>query len=92
MKCSSQATQLPVDLLDREPLAQRQTTGQAEVHQVDAGQAFRLTDSGRYAHAEAHVRAVAAAAGLEVERLTEGLLRYEYGAQVRGLVTTLRRR
>ena len=35
--------------------------------------------------------AVAAAAGLHVERLTEGLLRYEYGKEVIGLVTVLRR-
>jgi predicted TPR repeat methyltransferase len=52
---------------------------------------FRLTDSGRYAHAEAHVRAVAGEAGLTVASLAEGFLRYEYGQPVVGLVTILRK-
>src|SRR5262249_38910750 len=52
---------------------------------------FRLTDSGRYAHSETHIRDVARQAGLRVTSLTEGLLRYEYGKPVSGLVTVLRK-
>jgi predicted TPR repeat methyltransferase len=52
---------------------------------------FHLTDSGRYAHSEKHIRDVATLAGLRVALLTEGLLRYEYGKPVAGLVTVLRK-
>jgi predicted TPR repeat methyltransferase len=52
---------------------------------------FQLTDSGRYAHSESHIRDVARLAGLRVAALTEGLLRYEYGKPVSGLVTVLRK-
>jgi predicted TPR repeat methyltransferase len=52
---------------------------------------FQLTDSGRYTHSETHIRDVARQAGLQVATLTEGLLRYEYGKQVLGLVTVLRK-
>ncbi len=48
-----------------------------------------LTDSGRYAHGAAHVRAAAARAGLEVLLLQEAFLRLEYGAPVTGLVAVL---
>ena len=51
---------------------------------------FQLTDSGRYIHSESHIREVARLAGLRVAALTEGLLRYEYGEPVSGLVTVLR--
>jgi predicted TPR repeat methyltransferase len=57
----------------------------------DAGESFRLTDSGRYAHSLTHVQAAVDAAGLQLERVSEGLLRYEYGAAVTGLVVTARR-
>ncbi len=52
---------------------------------------FQLTDSGRYAHSETHIRDAARQAGLRVASLTEGLLRYEYGKPVTGLVTVLRK-
>ena len=52
---------------------------------------FRLTDSGRYTHTDAHILEVAKAAGLTVARLTEGFIRYEYGTPVAGLVAVLRR-
>jgi predicted TPR repeat methyltransferase len=52
---------------------------------------FQLTDSGRYAHSETHIREAARQAGLAVASLTEGLLRYEYGKPVTGLVTVLRK-
>ena len=52
---------------------------------------FQLTDSGRYAHSETHIRDVARLAGLRVAALTDGLLRYEYGDPVTGLVTVLRK-
>ena len=52
---------------------------------------FQLTDSGRYTHSETHIRDVAREAGLHVASLTEGLLRYEYGKPVIGLVTVLRK-
>jgi predicted TPR repeat methyltransferase len=52
---------------------------------------FELTDSGRYTHSETHIRDVARKAGLNVATLTEGLLRYEYGKPVVGLVTILRK-
>jgi predicted TPR repeat methyltransferase len=52
---------------------------------------FQLTDSGRYTHSETHIRDIARLAGLRVASLTEGLLRYEYGKPVVGLVTVLRK-
>ena len=51
---------------------------------------FGLTDSGRYAHHPVHIREVAAEVGLDVERLDEKILRYEYGEPVIGLVAVLR--
>jgi predicted TPR repeat methyltransferase len=50
---------------------------------------FRLTDSGRYAHSELHVREVAQEAGLAVSRISRAALRYELGAKVWGLVAIL---
>ena len=52
---------------------------------------FALTDSGRYEHHPDHVREVAAAAGLHVERLEEAFLRMEYGEEVTGLFAILRK-
>jgi predicted TPR repeat methyltransferase len=52
---------------------------------------FRLTDSGRYAHHPDHVRAIAAHAGLTVDRLEEGFLRNESGVAVTGLYALLRK-
>ena len=52
---------------------------------------FALTDSGRYEHHPDHVRKVAAAAGLHVERLEESFLRMEYGQEVTGLFAILRK-
>ena len=52
---------------------------------------YRLTDSGRYAHSKTHILDAASAAGLAVKQLWEGLLRYEYGEAVIGLVVVLQR-
>jgi predicted TPR repeat methyltransferase len=52
---------------------------------------FALTDSGRYEHHPDHVREVAQAASLVVERLEEAFLRTEYGEDVIGLFVVLRR-
>ena len=75
------------------PAAKRIRAGGTLAFTVERGDAapFRLTDSGRYVHTESHVRAVAQEAGLAVASITEGLLRYEYGEDVIGLVVVLRR-
>jgi predicted TPR repeat methyltransferase len=52
---------------------------------------FHLTDTGRYTHHPDHVREVAAQAGLEVAQINEAFLRYEYGEEVMGLYTVLRK-
>jgi predicted TPR repeat methyltransferase len=55
------------------------------------GDACRLTDSGRYVHSEAHIRAAAADAGMTVARITDVVIRYEYGEPVGGLLAVLRK-
>jgi len=50
----------------------------------------RMTDSGRYVHSEAHVRAAAHDAGFVVEGVESPVLRYEYGEPVRALVVVMR--
>jgi predicted TPR repeat methyltransferase len=55
-----------------------------------ADEPYKLSDSGRYTHHPEHVRAAAAAAGLEVARIDEGFLRMEYGDEVTGLYAALR--
>jgi predicted TPR repeat methyltransferase len=50
---------------------------------------FRLTDTGRYAHHEDHLRDTAAAAGLKVAGLNEVFLRKEYGVPAMGLYGVL---
>jgi predicted TPR repeat methyltransferase len=54
------------------------------------GAPFRLTDSGRYVHAESHIREAARDAGFTVASVGENLIRYEYGEAVMGLVAVLR--
>ena len=54
------------------------------------GTGFRLTDSGRYVHSEAHVHAAAHDAGFVVEGVESPVLRYEYGEPVRALVVVMR--
>ena len=73
------------------PAARRLRAGGRLVFTVerDAGSSFRLTDSGRYAHSEAHIRLAASDAGLRIVTLNERLLRYEYGNAVMGLVALL---
>ena len=56
-----------------------------------ASPAWRLTDSGRYAHSAAHLGDAARAAGLDLLSLKQAVLREEYGETVTGLVTVLRR-
>ncbi len=56
----------------------------------DAGNSFRLTDSGRYVHSEAHIHDAARDAGLTIERVSSAVLRYEYGEAVQALVAVLR--
>ncbi|HXR95385.1 MAG TPA: PqqD family peptide modification chaperone [Rhizomicrobium sp.] len=52
---------------------------------------FHLTDTGRYSHHPDHVRGAAAQAHLEVMQLNEAFLRMEYGEEVMGLYTVLRK-
>ena len=52
---------------------------------------YRLTDTGRYEHHPDHVREIAAAAGLEIARLDEAFLRYEYTSEVTGLFAVLQK-
>jgi predicted TPR repeat methyltransferase len=56
----------------------------------DEGSGFRLTDSGRYVHSEAHIQDAARDAGLVVEITDSAVLRYEYGEAVQALVVVLR--
>ena len=56
----------------------------------DEGSGFRLTDSGRYVHSEAHIHDAAHEAGLIVEITDRVVLRYEYGEAVPALVVVLR--
>lgn len=74
------------------PAARRLRPGGRLAFTLEAteAEAFRLTDSGRYAHGPGHVAAVAAAAGLTVGRLDRAVLRHEYGEPVAGLVVVLR--
>ena len=53
------------------------------------GDPFTLTDSGRFAHHANHIRRVALDQGLQVRRLEEVTLRYEYSEPVAGLVAVL---
>src|SRR5215510_5653594 len=54
--------------------------------ECEEGSGFRLTDSGRYVHSEAHVHEAARDAGLIVEITDRVVLRYEYGEAVQALV------
>jgi predicted TPR repeat methyltransferase len=54
------------------------------------GSSFRLTDSGRYVHSEAHIHDAARDAGLVIESVDSAVLRYEYGEAVQALVVVLR--
>ena len=54
------------------------------------GYPYRLTDSGRFAHHQDHLKEVAGEAGLPpVVSLTGQTLRYEYGQPVAGWVVVL---
>ncbi|QJE73015.1 tetratricopeptide repeat protein [Aerophototrophica crusticola] len=57
-----------------------------------AADGFVLQESRRYAHSEAHVRAAAEAAGLEVEMLEPLVPRLDRGKPLDGLLVVLRRR
>lgn len=59
---------------------------------ADEAPGWALGDGGRYVHHATYVRHVLEAAGLEVRELVEDRLRYELGAEVRGLVVTAGRR
>ena len=56
----------------------------------DEGSGFRLTDSGRYVHSEAHIHDAARDAGLLIESIDSAVLRYEYGEAVQALVAVMR--
>lgn len=73
------------------PSAERLRSGGQIIFTVEKGEdlPFKLTDSGRYAHTEEHVRSVAKKAGLEVVAMKEGFLRQEYGEPVTGLIVLL---
>jgi predicted TPR repeat methyltransferase len=51
----------------------------------------RMNDNGRFSHSSSHIADAANDAGLSVSRITECVLRYEYGAPVTALVVILRR-
>jgi len=70
-----------------DPSAQLLESGGRVLFTLEKGEQppFLLTDSGRYAHTENHVRNVASHAGLSVLALEEVFLRYEYGEPVVGL-------
>jgi len=53
---------------------------------------FELRPTGRFAHSDSFVRQNASAAGLEVRRATETVLRIEHGAPVAGRAYVLERR
>ena len=74
------------------PAAARLRAGGRVVFTVerDEGSGFRLTDSGRYVHSEAHIQDAARDAGLVVEIMDSAVLRYEYGEAVQALVVVLR--
>ena len=57
----------------------------------DDGRPHRVATHGRYAHAEAYVRAALAAAGLELRRCDHDRLRFESGEPVGGLVVLAER-
>ena len=52
---------------------------------------YHLTDSGRYTHSKNHIESAAAAAGFQLLRLEEDFVRMEYGDEVTGLYTLLRK-
>jgi predicted TPR repeat methyltransferase len=52
---------------------------------------FRLTDSGRYRHSKEHIESVATEAGMVVERIVEGFLRWEFEEAVQAFYVLLRR-
>ncbi len=74
------------------PAAARLRRGGTLAFTVERGDAepFRLTDSGRYVHAESHIREAAAGSGFDVVSIENPVLRYEYGDAVGGLVVVLR--
>nr|WP_255636111.1 tetratricopeptide repeat protein [Azospirillum sp. 412522] len=55
------------------------------------GRPHRVATHGRYAHAEAYIRAAVAAAGLALRRCDHDRLRFESGAPVMGLVVLAER-
>jgi predicted TPR repeat methyltransferase len=59
--------------------------------EADSGAAYRLTQSGRYAHDDAYVRATAAAAGFDVQRATDETVRKEKLKPVQSRCYVLRR-
>ena len=52
---------------------------------------FRLTDSGRYRHSKGHIESAATEAGMVVERISEGFLRWEFEEAVQAFAVLLRR-
>jgi predicted TPR repeat methyltransferase len=74
------------------PVANRLHAGGMFAFTVERGEdaPFRLTDSGRYVHSEAHIADSAADAGFCVVSIDGTVLRYEYGEPVEGLVVVLR--
>ena len=75
------------------PAARRLTVGGWVAFTVEKGETipFRLTDYGRYQHSKTHIVEAAADAGLVLQHVSEGLLRYEYGEEVTGWVVLLKK-
>ena len=57
----------------------------------NASHHFQLQGSGRYSHSSEHIVEAASSAGLSVETIEEGFLRYEYGEPITGLIAVLER-
>jgi predicted TPR repeat methyltransferase len=75
------------------PAVKRLRDGGTFAFTVERGEdaSFKLTDSGRYVHSEAHIADAAADAGLRIVSIDRTVLRYEYGEAVEGLVVVSRR-
>jgi predicted TPR repeat methyltransferase len=75
------------------PAARRLTPDGRILFTVESSQTdpFRLTDSGRYRHSKGHIESAATEAGMVVERISEGFLRWEFEEAVQAFAVLLRR-
>ncbi|HLH29705.1 MAG TPA: methyltransferase domain-containing protein [Terriglobia bacterium] len=73
------------------PATKRLRSGGWMAFTVEAGDTvpFRMSDSGRYQHSKSHITEAAVEAGFTIAQLSEAVLRYEYGEEVKGFVVVL---